>query len=307
MKAAQITAYGHADVVKITDVQKPTAGPDQVLIEVYASSLNPFDSSLREGKMQQFMPLQFPTTLGGDVVGIVAEVGEGVTNVAVGDTVYGSAGGTGAFAEYAIAPQKMIAKAPTTIDWAHMATLPLVAVSALQALYEHIHLQSGQKILLHGGAGNIGVIAIQLAKHIGAYVTVTATGNGLALAKQLGADEVIDFASQDFTAILKDYDAVYNMVGGDEFNKSLRVLKRGGIGVTMLNPADQTKAQELGVTTIAQQTHITTAALDTIRQLVEDGVITPQVGKVFPLDQIKEAFELREAGQTTGKIVISIK
>lgn len=311
MKAAQIGAYGGPEVIVVHDIDRPIAGPGQILVEVHASSLNPFDTKIREGYMKEVIPLELPSTLGGDIAGVVAEIGEGVEGFAAGDAVYGQAnvvaGNSGAFAEFAATGASQVAKAPQGLDFVQLASLPLVGVSAWQAITQHIKLQSGQKIFIHGGAGGIGTIAIQIAKHIGAYVATTATGDGLEYVKQLGADEVIDYKTQDFTAALKDYDAVFDLVGGDDFNKALDILKSGGTAVSMIAAADEHKTKELSITAITQSTHITTEALNELRTLIEQKVITPHVEKVFPLDQIKEAFEARETGSVKGKIVIQIK
>jgi len=311
MKAAQINEYGGPSVVSINEIEKPSVDKGQVLVEVYATSLNPFDTSVREGYMKGMIPLQFPVTLGGDIAGIVSEVGGEVTAIGVGDRVYGQAnvvaGNSGAFAEFAATSAAQLAKAPEGLDFTQVAALPLVGVSALQALTQHIKLQSGQTLFIHGGAGGIGAIAIQIAKNIGAYVATTATGDGIEYVKRLGADTVIDYKSQDFTEILKNYDAVFDTVGGDDFNRSIVILKRGGVAVSMIAQADEAKVSELGVTAITQKTHVNTEGLDELRRLVESGVVTPHVGKVFPLTKLKEAFEAREAGTILGKVAIEIK
>lgn len=311
MKAAQISQYGDASVVKINEADKPTAGENQVLIEVHASSINPFDAKLRAGYMKDGIPLEFPFTLGGDVSGDIVEVGAGVDNFAVGDKVYGQAAGvagnSGAFAGFALTVATHVGKQPANVDYKQAASLPLVGVSALQALKENLNLQSGQKIFIHGGAGGIGTVAIQIAKNIGAYVATTATGENIDAVKQLGADEVVDYKSQNFVEALRDYDAVFDTVGGEDFEKSLIVLKRGGIAVSMAGQADEGKANELGVDAITQATKVNTERLDELKQLVEAGVVRPQVDKVFPLDQIQDAFYALESGSVKGKVVIEVK
>lgn len=311
MKAAQMNAYGDASVITINEVDKPAVGPGKVLVEVYAASLNPFDSKLRAGVFKDVIPLQLPATLGGDIAGVVAEVGEGVDALAEGDRVFGQAsavaGNGGAIAEYAATSASQIAKAPANLDFQQAAALPLVGVSALQALTQHIKLQGGQKLFVHGGAGGIGLVALQIAKRMGAYVATTATGEGMNLVKQFGADEVIDYKTEDFVTQLHNFDAVFDTVGGDDFNESLQVLRRGGIAVSMVTEAEETKAEQLGVTAIYQSTKVTTEKLDRLRDLVEQGAVTPYIGKVFPLDQTREAFEAREAGTVNGKVVISVR
>jgi len=311
MKAAQINEYGDPSVISINEVEKPAVGNGQVLIEVYAASLNPFDTSVRAGKVKDKIPLQFPVTLGGDIAGVVTAVGDDVTSLTVGDKVFGQAsavaGNSGALAEYAATAAGQVAKVPGSIDFQQAASLPLVGVSALQALTALINLQAGQKILIHGGAGGIGSVAIQIAKHLGAHVATTATGVGVDYVKQLGADEVIDYKAQDFSQVLKDYDAVFDTVGGDDFNKSLSILKRGGIAVSMTAHADEAKAQELGVTAKTQGTKVTADALTELAKLIDVGVVTPHIGKVFSLNEIQEAFKAREDGSVKGKVVIEIK
>ena len=311
MKAAQINEYGHVDVLKIADVPVPAVSEGKVLVAVHASSINPFDTVIREGYMKDMIPLTFPVTLGGDIAGVITEVGDDVSELKVGDKVYGQAnvvaGNSGAFAEFAVTAAGQLAVAPKDLDFDQAASLPLVGVSALQGIIDHIHLQSGQKIFIHGGAGGIGSMAIQIAKHLGAYVATTATGEGIAFVKSLGADEVIDYKAEDFTEKLRDYDAVFELAGGEEFEKSLTVLKQGGIGVSMIAHADEAKVKELGVTAISQQTQVTTDHLHALTKLVEDGIVTPQVEKVYPLDQIQQAFKSRESGSVRGKVVIHIK
>lgn len=310
MKAAQISQYGHADAVKIAEVDKPSINDDQVLVEVQAASLNPFDTMVREGYLQENIPLKLPVTLGGDIAGVVREVGKNVNGVAQGDIVYGQAnvvaGNSGALAEYAATKAEQVAVAPKGIDITEAAALPLVGVSALQALTDHIKLATGQKIFIHGGAGGIGSIAIQVAKNIGAYVATTATGEGLDFVKELGADEVIDYKADDFATKLSDFDAVFDTVGGDDFTKSLGVLKRGGVAVSMIATADEAKVAELGVTALTQSTHVNSEKLVELARLVETGVVKPAVGKVFELADIQQAFEARESGKVQGKIVIHL-
>ena len=243
MKSAQISEYGDSSIIKINEVEKPSAGESQVLVEVHSASLNPFDSAVRAGYMKEMLPLQFPATLGGDIAGVVVELGDGVDSLALDDKVYGQAsvvaGNSGAFAEYAVTKVGQIAKAPDGLDFTTLASLPLVGVSALQALGQHINIRSDQKLFIHGGAGAIGSIALQIAKNIGAYVATTATGDGIEYVKKLGADEVIDYKTQDFSEILKDYDAVFDTVGGDDFNKSknltLRCLARRSVSFLPLS------------------------------------------------------------------------
>ena len=310
MKAAQISEYGDASVVQVVDIDRPQVSEQHVLVEVHAASLNPFDTMVREGYLRDSVPLELPVTLGGDIAGIVTEVGKDVTHLQVGDRVYGQAnvvaGNSGAFAEHALTKATQVATSPKDMEFTQAASLPLVGVSALQALTEHVALQSGQKLFIHGGAGGIGTIAIQIAKNLGAYVATTATGEGMQTVKALGADEVIDYKTERFTEKLQDYDAVFDTVGGDDFNNALSILKPGGTAVSMLAQADEERAKAQDVTAITQSTQVTTERLNALRDLVESGVVAPQVGKTFQLDDVRQAFLERENGHTSGKIVLTI-
>lgn len=311
MKAAQFRDYGGPEVITINEVPKPVPSGNQVLIEVHSATINPFDYKVRRGYMKDAMPLKLPLTIGGSLSGVVTEVGSEVANFKVGDAVFGQSyafgGGSGAIAEYAVASAENIAAKPKEIDHIQSGSLPLVGASAIQALEQHINLQKGQKILIHGGAGGIGSIAIQLAKHIGAYVATTVSREDMEFVKSLGADEVIDYKSQDFSKNLKDYDTVFDTVGGDTTNKSFKVLKKGGILVSMLGEPSEKLAKEYNVKVVGQNTQTNSKNLARLAELVDRGVIKPQVDKVFSLEQTREAFEYVETGHPKGKVVIEIK
>lgn len=303
MKAVQINKYGGIDVLEINEnAPKPTAGKNQVLVEIHAASINPVDWKIREGYLKEFAPLKFPVTMGGDFSGVVIESGE---------EVYGSAltlsGGSGAFAQYASANTKNIAKKPNNLNFEESASLPLVGSSAVQAIEDSIKLNSGQKILIHGGAGGIGHIAIQVAKTHGAYVATTAGTDDVEFVKSLGADEVIDYKTQDFTTLLKDYDAVFDTVGGETTNQSFLVLKRNGILVSMAGQPNKALAEKYGVIAMGQGTQTNNVHLNRLKELVEAGKIKVNIDKIFPLDEIKEASTYQEKNHPRGKVVIKIK
>ncbi len=311
MKAAQINEYGGQDVVVVTNnAPKPEPATGQVLVEVHAASVNPFDVKVRDGLVKQVAELHFPATLGGDVAGTVASVGEGVEGFEVGQAVYGQANalsGQGSFAEFTPVKAESLAAKPAQIDFTNAAAIPLVGVSAYQALVDHMQLQAGQKILIHGGAGGIGSIAIQLAKHLGAYVATTASSGDTDFVKGLGADAVIDYTSQDFAAILKDYDAVYDVIGGETFRKSLQILKTGGTLVSMVEKENEALAKQYGVTIIGQFTRTTTERLTKLAQLIDEGAMKVKIDKTFPLDAAADALEYVKTGHPHGKVVITVK
>ncbi|MDB5171079.1 MAG: NADPH:quinone oxidoreductase [Candidatus Saccharibacteria bacterium] len=311
MKAVQITKYGGQDAMQVNDsVERPTAVEGQVIIEVYAAAVNPFDAKVREGLVGDKFKLNFPAILGGDAAGVVAEIGEGVTGFEIGQEVYGAAnalGGHGSFAEYTTVVAGQLASKPKSVDFVTAAALPLVGASAYQALVETMALQAGQKILIHGGAGGIGSVAIQIAKAIGAYVATTAASKDLDFVKSLGADEVVDYTSQDFSEIFKDYDAVFDTVGGETNSKSYQVLESGGTLVSMVAPANDALVAQYGIIYSTQSSRATTERLTNIAELVDAGKLTIHIDTVFPFDQAAEALEYLKTGHPRGKVVIQVK
>lgn len=311
MKAAQITDYGGPDVMKtVTDAPKPVPKEGEVLVEVYAAGLNPFDWKVREGYLKESLPLKMPAILGGDLAGLVVELGPGVSGFLVGQEVYGmanAAGGHGSYAEFAPVKATQLAGKPLSINFAAAAALPLAGVSAYQALVGHMDLQVDQKILIHGGAGGIGSLAVQIAKSIGAYVAATAAGAEADFVKSLGADEVIDYQTQDFSKLLAGYDAVFDTIGGETNVKSYGVLKPGGSLVSMVQPPDEQLVVHSGVKYTLQSSRATQERLQKLTALVDGGKLRVQVDKIFPLTQAAEALEYLKSGHPRGKVVIKIK
>jgi NADPH:quinone reductase-like Zn-dependent oxidoreductase len=261
--------------------------------------------------MKDFVPLKFPATIGGDFAGVVKEIRGGDSGFKVGDKVYGQAivlnGGSGSFAEFVAANIANAAYAPKTIDFLKAAALPLAGASAVQAIEDAIKLKKGQKILIHGGAGGIGSIAIQLAKSIGAQVATTVSEKDVSFVKELGADVVLDYHTQQFDKDLKDFDAVLDLVGGDATAKSIKVLKKGGILVSLAGRPDEALAQKSGVTAMGQMTVTDTKHLDRLAALVDKGVIRIHIDKVFTIDRALEAFTYAESSHPRGKVVLIMK
>lgn len=309
MKAAQYATYGGPEVLHLSEIAKPSLKEGQILVEVNAASVNPFDYKLRRGTMKDTIPLTLPVTIGSDFSGVVIDANG--SEYASGDEVYGQAiilsGASGAMAELTSVNLKSITKKPNNVDFVQASALPLVGVSAIQALKDHLQLEKGQKILIHGGAGGIGSVAIQLAKYIGAYVATTVSGEDTEFAKSLGADEVIDYKTQKFEDMLKDYDAVFDTVGGENPNKSLAVLKNGGKLVSMVGPIDENLAKEKNITALVQNSKTNTESLRRLKELVEEHVIKPKVDKVFSLEQVSDAYSFAETGHPNGKVVVKIK
>jgi len=312
MKAVQISQYGDAGVLAVTaDAPRPAAEEGKVLVEVHAASVNPVDTIVRSGFYASMMPLAFPATLGTDMAGVAAEVGPGVKDFKKGDKVYGMAsllaGASGAFAQYAVVPAGMIAAVPRGLGLPEAAALPLTAVSALEVIDEKLKVGKGHKILIHGGAGGIGTIAIQLARHRGASVATTVMGDAASYVRDLGADTVIDFQKESFEKVLSGYDFVFDTVAGETYKKSFAVLKRGGTIISMLEQPNAELAARYGVTALSQRTQVTTARLNAVAALVQNGTIKVHVERVFPVEKVQEAFLARESGKVRGKVVLSFR
>jgi NADPH:quinone reductase-like Zn-dependent oxidoreductase len=312
MKSAQMKRYGSSEVVEINQsTPAPNdAAAGKVLVNVKAAGVNPIDWKIREGYMQQRMPLQFPSTLGMDFSGAIERVGEGVSDFKQDDEVYGQAavirGGSGAFAEMALANADTIAHKPRTLSHEEAAGLPLVGVSAWQALVETMGLSQDQKILIHGGAGGIGSIAIQLAKHLGAYVATTSSTNDKQFVQQLGADEVIDYKTQTFEDLLHDYDAVFDTIGGETYTKSFKVLKRGGVIVSMLEQPNQELMDRFGVKAMYQFTQVNRERLTKLAQWVDQNNIRVNLDRTFPLDEAAKALDYQRDVHPRGKVVLKV-
>jgi alcohol dehydrogenase len=321
MKSVQIKRYGSSEVMEINHdetVLNPTAG--KVLVSIKFAGINPIDWKIREGYMEQSINLQFPLTLGMDFSGAVKQVGEGKEvgqkqgiewEFKQGDEVYGQAsvtsGGSGAFAELAITNIESIAHAPKSLSQEEAAALPLVGVSAWQALVENMNLSNGQKILIHGGAGGIGSIAIQLAKNLGAYVATTASSDDKEFVQALGADKIIDYKTEKFEDLIKDYDRVYDTIGGETYKRSFKVLKRDdGIIVSMLEQPDLELMEEFKVKAVFQFTIVNKERLTQLAQWVDKNKIKVNVEKAFSLDEAAKALDYVKDVHPRGKVVFEI-
>ena len=315
MKSVQINRYGGSEVIEINQsIPEPAVSAGKVLVSVKAASVNPADWKIREGDLQQMIQLQFPSTMGMDFSGVIKQVGEGVSNSEFnqGDGVYGQAGvvngGSGAFAEMALAKTESIANKPKRLSHAEAAALPLVGVSAWRALVENIGLSKGQKILIHGGAGGIGSIAIQLAKRLGAYVATTVSTDDKQFVQELGADQVIDYEIQNFEDMIHNYDAVFDTVGGDTYKRSFKVLKKGsGIIVSMLEQPDPQLMDHHGIKAIFQFTQADSERLTKVAKWVDENKdIRVNIDKTFSLDEAGEALDYQKDVHPRGKVVLTV-
>ncbi|WP_329126359.1 NADP-dependent oxidoreductase [Streptomyces sp. NBC_01465] len=333
MRAFLVEKYGDATTMRAAEVPDPQVGPDDVLVKIHAAGVNPLDIRIRNGDFKAFMPYRLPLVLGNDLAGTVAQVGASVTRFAVGDDVYArpDKDRIGTFAELVSVHQDDLALKPATLTMPEAASLPLVALTAWQALAERAHVQSGQKVLIHAGAGGLGSIAVQLAKALGAHVATTVSTAKVDLVRDLGADEVIDYRTQDFEELLDGYDVVLDSLGGDNLAKSLRVLKPSGIAISVAGPPDPAFARELGANPVLRLA-MTALSARTRRQakrlgvtysflfmkasgvqlreltpLIDTGKIRPLVDRVFPFDETLQAMEYVEKGRAkAGKVVVSM-
>jgi alcohol dehydrogenase len=313
LKSAQINEYGGSEVVMINqDTSEPILSSGKVLVSVKAAGVNPIDWKIREGDMQQMIQLQFPSTLGIDFSGIINQIGENVSSsdFKKGDEVYGQAsvwtGGSGAFAEMALVNAESIAHKPERLTHVEAAALPLVGVSAWQALTKDIELEKGQKVLIHGGAGGIGSIAIQLAKIIGAYIATTVSSNDKQFVQALGADVIIDYKTETFEDLIHEYDAVFDTVDGDTYTRSFKVLKKGGIIVSMLEQPNSELMDRYGVKALFRFSQVDNEWLIKLAQRVDQNNIKVNVEKTFSLDEAATALDYQRDVHPRGKVVLTL-
>lgn len=309
MKAVRIHSYGDTDALSFEDAPMPTPSDGEALIRVHATTVNPFDCAARAGYMAGYFNYTFPLILGTDVSGVVESVGPGVTNVAPGDVIYTRAGvfRDGAYADYAVAFAADVVPKPKSLDHVHAAAIPHVVLTAWQALYELANLQARQTVLIHGAAGGVGHVAVQLAKLRGAKVIATSSANNLDFLRELGADEVIEYPATPFESVAHDVDVVLDTVGGDTQQRSWQVLKPGGILVSTIQPPSQEEAAAHGVRAamVASAPPIW-PVLTEVAALVDAGKLKPTVSLVLPLGEIKQAHKLVEGRHTRGKLVLQV-
>ncbi len=332
MKAFIIDRYGKKERGRIGEVPVPQIGQDEVLVRIHAASVNLLDAKIRNGEFKLLLPYGLPLVLGNDVAGVVVRVGADVRRFKPGDEVYArpDRDRIGTFAEHIAITQDALALKPNNLSMEEAAAVPLVSLTAWQVLVETARLSQGQKVLIHAGSGGVGTIAIQLAKHLGAFVaTTTSTGN-VGWVKALGADVVIDYKTQDFHKLLRGYDVVLNSLGGDVLAKSLQVLKPGGRLISISGPPDPAFATELGLSWPLKQVmrllsyrirkqakrhgvsysfvfmRASGEQLREIGALIEEGVITPIIERVFPFESIAEALAYIEKGRAKGKVVVKL-
>jgi NADPH:quinone reductase-like Zn-dependent oxidoreductase len=305
MKAVLIHSFGGPEVLKVEEVPVPKPGANDVLVRVRAGGVNPVDWKLREGLLPS---ARMPMTMGIDFSGTIEAVGAAVKNFSVGEEVFGQveADDIGSYAEFCVAPESACAAKPDSLDHVHAAALPVAGLTAWQTLFDLGELQAGQTVLIHAAAGGVGSFAVQFAKWKKARVIGTASTQSIALVRELGADEVIDYRTTKFEDAVRDVDMVLDTVGKDTQERSLKVLKRGGIIVSTVQPPPQEKLDQFGVRGVMIRQKPNGEQLQKIGELVASGVVKVNIEAVMPVEQARAAQERSQTGHAHGKIVLQV-
>lgn len=332
MKALILDRYGKNTALRAAEVPEPEMGENDLLVRIASAGLNPLDSKLRAGEFKLILPYRLPLILGNELAGTVVRAGGRVRRFKVGDEVYARppVNRIGSFAEFIAIHEDAVAFKPKSLTMEQAASIPLVGLTAWQALVEIANLQKGQKVLIHAGSGGVGTFAIQLAKHLGATVATTTSTANLDLVKSLGADVAIDYKTTDFASVLRDYDVVLNSLGTETLIKSLQVLKPGGKLISISGPPDPGFAKAQGLSWILTQVmralshRIRTKAkragvsysflfmradggqLQEIASLIDSGAVRPVVDRVFPFESTAQALAYVDTGRVRGKVVVKV-
>lgn len=308
MKAMRIRAYGGPEQMQLEDAPIPLCGANDVLVRVVAAGINPIDWKIRSGAMAESLPKPFPITLGWDAAGVVAAVGGVATGFKTGDEVffYAEFGRGGSYAEYVAVDAAQVALKPRTVPFAAAAALPTPGQAAWTALVDTAKIEPGMRVLIHGGAGALGSVAVQLAKAHGLHVIATASGKGVDLVKSLGADEVIDYRQQPFQDVVKRVDVVLDTLGGPTTQASWATLRPGGILVATAMPPSPERAAAAGVRAAFVFTPPRGAVLAQLAQRADAGLLRLLVGQEFALADAAQAHRLGENGQARGKMILHV-
>ena len=308
MKAVRIHTYGGPEVLKYEESPRPKPGAGEVLVRVHAAGVNPVDWKIREGYLKEYLPHSLPLILGWDVSGVVEAAGPGVARLKKGNEIYSrpDLSRDGAYAEYLVVRESEVALKPKAIDHIHAAAIPLAALTAWQSLFDSAGLSAGQKVLIHAAAGGVGSFAVQLAKWKGAQVIGTASGRNREFLYELGADEAIDYQTTRFEDVVRDVDVVFDTIGGETQKHSWKVLKKGGILVSIIDLPSPEEATAHGARQAFVFVQPNAAQLDEIAKLVDSGKLRPIVETVLPLSEARRAHELSQTGHTRGKIVLRV-
>jgi NADPH:quinone reductase-like Zn-dependent oxidoreductase len=308
MKAVRIHTYGGPEVLRYEEAPRPKPGAGEVLVRVHAAGVNPVDWKIREGYLKGRVDHSLPLILGWDVSGLVEVTGSGVAILKEGDEVYSrpDIARDGAYAGYIVVRETEVALKPKAIDHIHAAAIPLAALTAWQSLFDAAGLSAGQKVLIHAAAGGVGSFAVQLAKWKGAHVVGTASKRNQEFVQNLGADATIDYQTTAFEEMVREVDVVFDTMGGETQTRSWKVLKKGGILVSILGQPSAEEASAHGVRQASVFVQPSSAQLTELAELVDSGDLKPVVETVLPLSEARGAHELSQSGHRRGKIVLEV-
>lgn len=311
MKAIVIDTYGDKEVLQERKIEKPSIKDNQVLLENYATSINPIDWKIRAGYLKEMIKFEFPITLGWDTAGVIVEKGKGVSQFKIGERVFARPETTrqGTYAEYVAVDENLLARIPESMSFEQAAAIPLAGLTAWQCLVDFGGIKKGDKVLIHAGAGGVGNFAIQIAKSFKAYVATTASEENEDVVKALGADQFINYKKEEFSEILKDYDLVLDTMGGKVQSNSYKVLKRGGKLVSIAQAPNAEEAEKYGVKAEFLWLKTNGKQLKMLADLFDSGQLKPLIGETFDLSEkgLRDAHALSETHHAKGKIVIRVK
>lgn len=308
MKAVRIHGYGGLEVLAYEEAPCPDVKEDEVLIQVFAAGVNPFDWKVREGYLAGWFNHPLPLILGWDVSGVIQGVGSGVTNFTIGEAVFSRADVSrdGAYAEYVSVLADNVVPKPRSLDHVHAAAIPHAALAAWQSLFDTAGLTAGQTVLIHGAAGGVGHFAVQFARLRGARVIGTSSGHNLDFLRELGVDEAIDYTTTQFEEVVRDADVVLDTIGGEVLQRCWTVLKPGGFLVSLVEVPSEETAIVHGVRQALATAKADAKTLTEITALVDSGQVKPTVSTVLPLPEVRQAHALNQSMHTRGKIVLQI-
>ena len=305
IQAIRVHQYGGPEELKLERIPRPEPQAGEVLVRIHAAGVNPVDWKIRAGWLKDFLPMQFPYTSGLDLAGVVEEIGPGVTAFQKGQAVFGQSL-KGAYAEYTAAPVETLAPKPKALNFDEAAAIPIGATTAWRGIFDHGGLQAGQRVLIQGAAGGVGLFAVQFARWKGAHVIGTTSTANINFVRSLGAETVIDYTSTPVEQVVHDVDLVFDTVGGNTLESSLRVLKRGGTLVAIAGQPPEEKVRERGVRVASLAAQVSSDLLQTFAQLIDEGQIKVFIAEKFPLSQAQQAHERSQSGHGRGRIVLSI-
>lgn len=308
MKSMQLTGYGPSSSFILADAIVPSLEANEILVKVHAAGINPLDWKIRAGSLAEMLPFDFPLTLGCDIAGVVAKVGIDVKKFRIGDEVYGMQDLTkqGGYAQYVAINEQYVALKPTSLSFIEAASIPMVGLTSWQSLLNEAHLQSGERVLIHGGAGGVGSFAIQLAKSIGAYVATTGSKKHAQFLVELGADHVIDYEHEDFATVLNDFDVVLDTIGGEVLYRSYDVLKPGGRLISLVELPNDKRAEASQIQASQLMVRPSGDHLDALNEYYVLDKIKTVVYHVLPLENVAQAHLQSETQHTQGKIVLEL-